>query len=467
MMGGTVWVESQIGQGSQFHFTIRVAHASMRISPSTILAQPEVLHGVKVLIVDDNRTNRRILDGLLRHWKMRPTTVEDGEQALYKAIAACEDGEPFELILTDMHMPRMDGFDLVRRIRERPGIVTSTIMMLTSGGQRGDVRRAEELGVAAHLLKPVRQAELRGALIRALSSQGGTGTTIGTTDKLARAERSETTPLRVLLAEDNAVNQLLAVRLLEKRGHSVKVVGNGREALDALGGGTYDLVFMDVQMPEMDGIEATMALRERETITGVHQAVIALTALVIKGDKERCLAAGMDGYLSKPIRQHELDEILESHTIKCRAAMYSSENSERGGPDLREPNLCSEIPETREEVRARFSLNEAELMGRIGGDLEFLAELTEVLRQEYPKQLSAARKAAADRDGAALNKAGHALRGALANLAATDPAAVAASIELIGATGDPSTAAVLIDQLERDIERVVISLESLCHEPAG
>jgi two-component system sensor histidine kinase/response regulator len=469
MMGGKIWVDSQIGQGSQFHFTIRVGPASTRISPSTILTQPEVLHGVKVLIVDDNRTNRRILDGLLRHWKMRPTTVEDGEQALYKATAAFEDGEPFELILTDMHMPRMDGFDLIRRIREKPGMVASTIMMLTSGGQRGDARRAEDLGVAAHLLKPVRQAELRDALIRVLSKQGDAGAAILSAGELPRVERSESAPLRVLLAEDNAVNQLLAVRLLERRGHSVKVTGNGREALDALECGVYDLVLMDVQMPEMDGIEATMVLREREKITGGHQPVVALTALVIKGDKERCLAAGMDGYLSKPIRQQDLDEILESYAAKAKAARHRT--PEFAGPDLRKTDLPEQsffgAPQTREETRARLSLNETELMDRIGGDLEFLSELTEVFRQVYPEQLTAARKAVADRNGAALNKSGHALRGALANLSAADPAALAASIELIGATGDPSTASALIDQLERDIQTVLLSLESLCQEPAG
>jgi two-component system sensor histidine kinase/response regulator len=466
MMGGKIWVESQVGQGSQFHFTIRVAPVSTRISSSSTLTQPEALHGVKVLIVDDNRTNRRILDGLLRHWKMRPTTVEDGEQALYKAVAAYEDGEPFELILTDMHMPRMDGFDLIKRIREKPGMVTSTIMMLTSGGQRGDARRCEDLGVAAHLLKPVRQAELRDALIRVLSDRSG-GTTLGSTDKLPQIARAESAPLRVLLAEDNAVNQLLAVRLLEKRGHSVKVTGNGREALDALENGTYDLVLMDVQMPEMDGIEATIALREREKITGVHQPVVALTALVIKGDKERCLAAGMDGYLSKPIRQQELDEMLESYAAKLSAARLDAESEAIKEQDVAKQPESMHPPQTRQALRATFSLNEAELLDRIGGDLEFLSELTEVFRQEYPKQLNAARKAVADRDGEALNKAGHALRGALANLAAADPAALAASIELTGVTGDPSAAGPLLDQLEQAIQAVLISLESLCQEPAG
>jgi CheY-like chemotaxis protein len=308
---------------------------------------------------------------------------------------------------------------------------------------------------------------LRDALIRALSNQGGSGPATGTTGEPPQATRAESVPLHVLLAEDNAVNQLLAIRLLEKRGHLVKVTSNGREALDALERDAYDLVLMDVQMPEMDGIEATIALREREKITGGHQPVVALTALVIKGDKERCLAAGMDGYLSKPIRQFELDEILESCAAKSRSAKLEKEKPEVVKSDFHELHFPAEFPQTRQEVRSRFSLNETELMDRIGGDLEFLSELTEVFRREYPKQLSAARNAVVNRNGEGLNKAGHALRGALANLAAADPAALAASIELIGATGDPSTAGVLLDQLERDIKTVLISLESLCQEPAG
>jgi two-component system sensor histidine kinase/response regulator len=467
MMGGKIWVESQVGQGSQFHFTIRVNPASPRTAPSAIMSHPEALHGVKVLIVDDNRTNRRILDGLLRHWKMRPTTVEDGEQALYKAIAAYEDGEPFELILTDMHMPKMDGFDLIQRIRERPGMVGSTIMMLTSGGQRGDARRCEELGVAAHLLKPVRQAELREALIRVLSDKDGSSTLTSATEKVPEVRRTESAPMRVLLAEDNAVNQMLAVRLLQKRGHAVTVTGNGREALDALEHGKYDLVLMDVQMPEMDGIEATMAIREREKLTGRHQPVVALTALVIKGDKQRCLDAGMDGYLSKPIRQQELDEVLEKFSSSLKLVDTDSALSETKKPEHLRPLAAAQSPQVPHELTPSVALNEAELMDRIDGDLDFLAELTEIFRKEYPRQLSAARKAIEDRDRDALRQAGHALRGALANLAASDLAALAGEIESVADSGDLSATGVLVDQLEQDIKTVLRSLESLCQETAG
>ena len=445
MMSGEIWVESQIGEGSQFHFTIHVDAVDARITNAAVVTQPEILYGVKVLVVDDNRTNRRILDGLLRHWKMRPTTVEDGELALDKAKAARDDGEPFELILTDMQMPRMDGFDLIKQIREIPGLVASTIMMLTSGGQRGDARRCEELGVAAHLLKPVRQAELREALIRVVKAKYSTGSETSTQVNESLRAREASRTLQILLAEDNSVNQLLATRLLEKRGHKVKVTSNGREALEALERNHYDLVFMDVQMPEMDGIEATVALREREKSTGEHQPVIALTAMVIKGDRERCIAAGMDGYISKPIRQHELDEILDGYIANLE-------------------DIQSSIVEPKDEPE--MLINEEELMDRIGNDVEFLAELVEVYRKEYPNQLAAARKAIASGDAEGLTRAGHALRGALANLAATGSAAAASSLEQMGMEGDLSMAAVELDELESEMASVLAQLQALCTETA-
>jgi CheY-like chemotaxis protein len=210
-----------------------------------------------------------------------------------------------------MHMPKMDGFGLVERIRESPQLATATIMMLTSAGHRGDAARCQELGVAAYLLKPIRQSELREAIARALGAkeQGGVLPLITRFSLQDGCEPSAI--LSVLLVEDNAVNQRLAARLLEKRGHRVVVAANGREALAALEKGAFDLVLMDVQMPEMDGLEAIAAIRKKEQLSGKHQAVIALTAHVMKGDQERCVAAGMDGYLSKPIRPQELDAILD------------------------------------------------------------------------------------------------------------------------------------------------------------
>jgi CheY-like chemotaxis protein len=205
----------------------------------------------------------------------------------------------------------MNGFALVEKIRERPEWTTATIMMLTSAGHRGDAARCQELGVSAYLLKPIRQSELREAIARVLGARAQEGEIPLITRYSLQDAREPGSCLRVLLAEDNAVNQRLAVRLLEKRGHKVTVAGNGVEALSALNNGSFDLVFMDVQMPEMDGYEATAAIRGREKTSGLHQPIIALTAHAMKGDREKCLAAGMDGYLSKPIKPQELNEILE------------------------------------------------------------------------------------------------------------------------------------------------------------
>jgi two-component system, sensor histidine kinase and response regulator len=212
-----------------------------------------------------------------------------------------------------MHMPKMDGFALVEQIRQRPELSTATIMMLTSAGHRGDAARCKELGVSAYLLKPIRQSELRQAIARVLGAEKPEGAIRLLTRYSLQDAREPGSSLKLLLAEDNLVNQRLAVRLLEKRGHRVAVAANGVEVLAALKKESFDVVFMDVQMPEMDGMEATAAIREEEKGTGEHVVVIALTAHAMKGDREKCLAAGMDGYLSKPIRPQELDDVLENY----------------------------------------------------------------------------------------------------------------------------------------------------------
>jgi two-component system sensor histidine kinase/response regulator len=221
----------------------------------------------------------------------------------------------------DLLMPKMDGFELTERIRQKPELSTAVVMMLTSAGHRGDAIRCQELKVAAYLLKPIRQSELREGIARALGAREQEGSIpLITRFSLADA-REPSTSLRVLVVEDNPVNQRLIARLLEKRGHRVVVVANGREALDALQKESYDLVLMDVQMPVMDGFEATAVLREKETGTGNHQTVIALTAHAMKGDRERCLSAGMDGYLAKPIRSQELDDLLENFVAHRRETL--------------------------------------------------------------------------------------------------------------------------------------------------
>jgi len=316
MMGGRIWVESEMGHGSQFHFTVRLGAAEAKEIKLGTVAPPEFLRDVKVLIVDDNRTNRRILEGMLLRWHMKPSLVSGGAEALAELSAAREGGNPYRLILTDMHMPGMDGFAMIEEIRRKPELATATIMMLTSAGHRGDAARCEELGVSAYLLKPVRQSELREAVARVLGARPHEGAIPLITRFSLLEAREPDAYLSVLLAEDNLVNQRLAVRLLEKRGHRVVVAGTGVEALKALEKESFDLVLMDVQMPEMDGLEATAVIREKEKSTGAHQAVVALTAHAMKGDREKCMAGGMDGYLTKPIRPNELDQLLEIYVAR-------------------------------------------------------------------------------------------------------------------------------------------------------
>jgi CheY-like chemotaxis protein len=265
------------------------------------------LAGLSVLVVDDNATNRRILGEMLTRWGTRPTLAATGLAAL-QCLKEAE--RPFSVILTDTNMPEMDGFALVARIRQSPALAGSAeIIMLTSAGQRGDAARARELGVMQCLTKPVGRAELFEAIVRALAAPAAQAMAAAPPPSSAPTLQ-ESKKLLILLAEDNAVNQKLAARLLEKQGHRVIVAGNGLEALAALDHEKFDIVFMDVQMPEMDGFEATAAIRAREQRTGGRQLVIAMTAHAMQGDRERCLQAGMDDYIAKPFSSRELSELL-------------------------------------------------------------------------------------------------------------------------------------------------------------
>ena len=307
MMGGRLWVESELGRGSTFFFTVQLA------VPNTALAypdsvQPEQLRNLPALIVDDNSTNRRVLHGMLTRWGMLPISAEDGPAALKALLAAKSNGQTFPLIVLDGHMPGMDGFVLAEQIQENWRSSHPAIMMLTSAGLPGDAARCKELGISAYLSKPVRQTELLEVICRIMSNQSKESSA----PHIPRPELHESrSRLRVLLAEDNLVNQTLAVRLLEKRGYSVSVAGDGRAAVLAREKETFDLILMDVQMPEMDGFQATAAIRDKEQSNGRHIPIIAMTAHALKGDCERCLSAGMDGYVTKPIRTSELISTIE------------------------------------------------------------------------------------------------------------------------------------------------------------
>jgi PAS domain S-box-containing protein len=317
MMEGRIWVDSQPGIGSQFHFTAALPIADYRPVASSSIPDTAVLRGVKVLIVDDNRTNRGMLLDLLSLWEMRVVATATAESALAELAAARAADDTFALVLTDMHMPGMDGFELIERMRRGPHAPAAAIMMLTSGGHADDIARCSRHGVDATLIKPVGRIELRRSLCQALGAVSPPAAVPARSAVPARTGKAAEqdacrNPLHILVAEDNPVNQMLLKRLLEKRGHAVKIAANGRLALQAIGEETFDLVFMDVQMPVLDGLEAVAALRAHESATGAHLTVIAVTAHAMTGDRTRCLEAGMDGYLTKPLSQPQLDELLNS-----------------------------------------------------------------------------------------------------------------------------------------------------------
>jgi two-component system, sensor histidine kinase and response regulator len=309
MMGGRIWVESEPGRGSAFHFTAAFSLqkiAQRRPEPVDL----KMLPGLSALVVDDNHTNRRILEEALNGWHMKPVLADGAPQALEILEGARAQGITFPLALLDAQMPEMDGFALAKKIKEDPRFASTIVIMLTSAGLRGDAARCKELGVHAYLPKPIKQSELLQCIKQSLGwqDQAAERAPLVTTHSL----REGRSGLQILLAEDNAVNQMLAVRLLERRGHAVVVVGTGKAALEALARQAFDLILMDVQMPEMDGLEATVLIREGENETGKHIPIVAMTANAMVGDRERCLAAGMDGYVSKPIQIEELFEAIES-----------------------------------------------------------------------------------------------------------------------------------------------------------
>jgi signal transduction histidine kinase/CheY-like chemotaxis protein len=314
-MQGRIWVVSAPDEGSAFHFTARLGAASQ---PS-LVEEPEFLEGRPVLVVDDNATNRRILTDVLERWGMRPAAAASGLEAISSVQRASEAGHPFALIVTDVHMPGMDGLELAEKLSQSRYRSGAMVLMLTSGERPGDLDRARRAGVSSYLLKPVRREELWDAIARALGKQIASGKDTASIRTLPHSPRA--TPVcmsRILVAEDNLVNQRLVQRMLEKEGHDVVVVGNGLEVLnalkaDALKDSAFDLILMDVQMPAMDGLEATRAIRESERGTSRHIPIIALTAHAMKGDQDRCREAGMDAYLSKPIHSTDLLDMVQTY----------------------------------------------------------------------------------------------------------------------------------------------------------
>jgi len=424
MMDGRIWAQSEVGQGSTFHFTACFEIGKGHSKPSAL--EPLNLHGLPVLVVDDNATNRTILEEMVCTWGMRPSVVDSGKAALAAMETAVGRGEPFSLVLLDCHMPVMDGFELAGRIQDHPDFTGTTLVMLTSAGDSEDMNRCRDLGIRAYLMKPVKQSELLTTLQRALGAGRLTEDKAPEPSVVAVAVKQR--PLRILLAEDNLVNQKLVVTLLEKQGHQVVVVGNGRDAL-AAARGTFDLILMDVQMPDMDGLTATEQIRKQEAGTGQRIPIVAMTAYAMKGDRERCLAAGMDGYISKPIQPQEVFDTI--------AALV---------PAARRPAAAAP---------ADSSLNLSEAMNRVGGDRSLLRTLAQLFQQTYPTQMLELRKAISQRDNPAIRRLAHTLKGAVGNFG-TGPAYQAAQhLETMGRQSE----LVGLDEACNTLEQALVELQ--------
>jgi PAS domain S-box-containing protein len=399
MMGGRIWVDSEAGAGSAFHFTAAFDTAA---APPAV-ARPPIVTGLSVLVVDDNAVNRRILGEQLSRWHMRPTLVDGGRAALDALTTAALEGRPFAVVLLDANMPDCDGYAVAEQIAKRPELARTTIMMLTSSGEYGDATRCRELGIASYLTKPITGKDLLEAIGAALPSEKpGAGAAVPP----AAVARAPTPPsarhARILLAEDNIVNQRVAVGLLTRRGHHVTVTSNGLEAVAALEREAFDVVLMDVQMPRLGGLEATAEIRARERGTGHRAYIVAMTAHAMSGDRERFLAAGMDGYLSKPIDPEMLFAVVEQ---------------DRTGPDV------SPSPEPVDRIA---------FLERLGGDEELMIDVIRLFLADCPQRLADIKSAVDQRDAERLRTSAHALKGAAANLSAGGLFQAAGVLERIG-----------------------------------
>jgi two-component system, sensor histidine kinase and response regulator len=440
LMGGRIWVESEPGKGSAFFFEAQFGTAKGSKARS-LHGIPKNLAGVSVLIVDDNQTNRRVLEETMRQWTARPACADCGPAALAELRRAAAQGEPYPLVLLDAMMPDVDGFAVAEQIVGDPSLAGAAVLMLTSADAQGDAARCRKLGLAGYLVKPVKPSELLRAISFALNGEGRSRVV-----RDPSRPNAGTRPLRVLLAEDNAVNQRVAIRMLEGSGHAVTLAKNGREAVTAAEQNEFDLILMDVQMPEMDGFEATAAIRGRQAGTGYRIPIVAMTAHAMKGDRERCLAAGMDEYLTKPVDRDELLRILSW------AAGCSTEERKSTTVDTDTPPPAPVF-------------DRAAALGRLGGDGGLLAELAALFREEGPRAIREIAAALAAADAPGVRRSAHGLKGAAGYLGGTLVAAAAHRIELLGAAGDMAPIPDALQALQAEVNQLSAALGVL--EPAG
>jgi signal transduction histidine kinase/DNA-binding response OmpR family regulator len=429
MMRGRIWVESEVGKGSKFHFTVTVRAAE----PGTIAVhQPDaVLEGMRVLVVDDNPTTAQIIEEILRSWRMRPTVTANAGQALDRLRDGLLRGDAFELALLDANMPDVDGFALAEHIMADKGLGSPIIMMLSSGDRHGDIARCREIGVRSHLVKPLKQSDLLEAIEQAAGIKP-----LAPDEEVPQAKVAGR-PCKIMLAEDSPVGQRLAMELLGRLGHAVKLVTNGKDAVRAYESQEdepFDLVLMDVQMPELDGLEATRLIRKLEAGTDAHIPIVAMTAHAMKGDRERCLAAGMDDYLSKPIRARELERVVERWT---------------GGHQAEEVEMKPKRDESGEEA----PIVDWELaLRRIDGHTDLLLAMARDCLEDCPRRLDEIESAVTRNDAPTLRRSAHTLKGSAQALAASRVAEVASGVEAMGRDGRFGEVAAVFPRLRKEVE---------------
>ena len=411
LMKGRLWVESEAGKGSVFHFIVRLELGD-RVTRARLSADGSVLRGLRALVVDDNKTSLAVLTEMLKEWQMKVDAANSGTRALEALERQAALGQGYAIALFDAHMPGMDGFELAAKMQERPTLAETRRVMMTVMGQRGDAARCTALGVNAYLRKPVKEAELMGTLVTVMGPPAeGAAPPLVTQHTL----KEKFLGLDILVAEDNPVNQKLVTKLLESMGHRVAVVENGALAVSAVETQRFDLVLMDVQMPVMDGLSATRAIRERERSRGGRVPIVALTANALKGDRERCLEAGMNDFLTKPIRKETLTEVLgQWMRVKSGAASAA-------------------VPLPVAARSASFIV--ADALVRTGGDPELLREIVTMVLEDAPKQLAALASARDRSDTTEIKRVAHALRGAVSNLGAQSVVAALQELEAVARGG--------------------------------
>jgi two-component system, sensor histidine kinase and response regulator len=434
LMGGRIWLESQATRGSTFHFTSRfklpTSAAEVDLSEGW-----QDLRDLRVLVVDDNATQRDILMELLTNWGLQPQCVPNVADALEALRSAAVVGKPIQLTLADAHMPGRDGFWLAEQMLRDSSLRTSTIMMLSATRRPEDAERCRRLGIEGYLSKPIKPSELLDAMMAALGPLVE-GPTEAPSLETAASHRS----LHVLLVEDSPVNQRVATALLEKWGHRVSTATNGRQAIAAAAAEPFDLILMDVQMPEMDGLEATRSIRERESHVGGHIPIVALTAHAMKGDRDRCLAVGMDAYVTKPIRSKELARVIQE-------ALNQQLTSRTLG-------AVEATDATSEELASHGCHNWDQALSALQGDRKLLAELIEIFREECPKLRDEIAAAIESGDAKTLQRAAHTLKGSLGHLAAADAHLLAEQIEIHARRGELAAAAALWNKLIAELDEM-------------